>query len=154
MTDKKQKSTDDLNVIVPEKGGVVLVDGAEYRVKRIRLIELASFMRVISTGAGPVLMQAGALFDNEEDMTGQITGLVIVALPNAVEEFIDFLNTVLEPVGEVEDGKIVNPDPTAVLDVVALMVEQEKDDWQALMGKARQMWEITVKPLLPTGSQN
>ena len=152
MTDEKQQ--DDLNVIVPEKGGVVTIDGVNYRVKRIKLIELASFMRVVSTGVGPAMMQAGALFDNEDDVGGQIAGMTIVALPNAVEEFIAFLNTVLVPVDETQDAAIVNPDPEAVLDVVALMVEQEKDDWQALAGKARKMWEATVQPLLPTGSQN
>ena len=149
MTEKKP----DLDAIVPAEG-VVEIEGVKYKVKRLRLLELASLMRVVSVGAGPALAQLQDAFDGDEDMTSQVMAVLVVSLPNAIGEFVEFLNVVLVS----EDGKspegLVNPDLDVLLDVVGIIVEQEKDDLPALVGKAKRLWSLQVKPLLPTGSVN
>lgn len=152
MTEKKKTAEPDLQAIVPENG-IVTIDGVQYRVKRLRLLELAALMRIVTVGAGPALPMLADM-QNEDDFLPQAMGVVIVSLPNAVEQVVEFLQMVLEPVdSDASKDGLVNPDPDAFLDVVSVILDQEKDEFPALVGKARRLWEVQVRPLIPTGSQ-
>jgi hypothetical protein len=151
-TKQKEQQVPDLDAIVPADG-VVEVEGHKYRVRRLRLIELAALFRVITSGLGPAIAQSGVRFDLDD--SEEMLGLVLLAIPNAIDEFRQFLSLVCEPV-DGDMGLVANPDPDAVLTILSVMLEQEKDDWRALLGKAQKVWSLQIQPLLTkgrTGSQ-
>lgn len=148
MTEKKTK-TPDLAAIVPE-GGVVEVDGVRCKIRRMNLLEMASLLRVVTVGAGPAL---SALGDSQEIDSEQLTGLILLSLPNAAPEFVEFVRVMLVPEDEVPDGWFVNPSVDATFDIIAVIIDQEKDDWEALVGKAKRLWETALQPLLDRSSR-
>ena len=154
-TPQKQPKQKDLAEIVPE-AGTVDVAGVPCKVRRINLLELASLLRIVTTGAGPALAALGDSLD-DDDFGPQMMGLILLSLPNAVDEMVSFIRLVVVPIDDddvPDDGTwLVNPDPDSVLDILEVIVEQEKGDWQGLVGKAKRLWTAQIQPLLDQGSR-
>lgn len=135
----------DAEEILPEAGPFTmkLLDGTEIPcvVKRLRAREFLALLRVLTRGFGDGIAQITLAGDDAEEMQGQIMGMMLVAIPEAVDEFVDFVAKVVEP-ADGSDAKrlaksLQNPDVTVLIDVAEFIATQEKDDLAALMGKAR-----------------
>ena len=130
----------DLEVILPV-GGIVVVEGIEARVRRLKSREFLSLIRVVTTGMGPAIGQISLSPDDPEALQGELIGLFLVAVPNAIDEFAEFLMSIVEAVKPSEQGRVVkemvNPDAEVLLDILTVLAEQEKDDLSMLAGKAR-----------------
>lgn len=116
------------------------VGGIEARVNRLRSREFLSLMRVLTRGIGTGAKDLK--FEGDADaMRAQFIGLFIVAVPNAVPEFAQFLLTVVEPIDPSQRGLLAremdNPEIEVMLDVFEIIATQEKDDLSSLVGKAR-----------------
>jgi len=132
MTAKK-----DIDTILPDVA-VIDVEGIPARVNRIRMRELIMATRVIQKGIGGNLQSLNI----STDMTTEdAIGLILVALPDAVDETMELLSTLIKPIDETQHDelakRLANPAPAVVMDAVAAIVEQEWDDWQELVGKGR-----------------
>jgi hypothetical protein len=132
--------TPDLDVILPQ-GGLTTVGGFKVRVRRLKTREFLALMRVITNGLGPGLGGMKLDTDDQEQMKADLVALVVTALPNAAEEFVEFLNVVIEPESTGERAGVAlamqNPDPMEALDLIGVVVEQEIPDLAVLAGKAR-----------------
>lgn len=139
-TQETPKQPDDLDLILPE-GGIVEIDGIKARVKRLKTYEFLGLMRVITNGLGPSLGQHEWDTSDEEQLKADLVAMVITAMPNAAEEFIVFLRSVLEPVDPDQAAALAlamrNPDPIDSIDVIGVLVDQEAPDLSVLAGKAR-----------------
>lgn len=147
--------TNDLGVILPDAGGVIDVEGIPAKVKRLRSREFFALIKVLVRGIGPGISEIKLDTENREQLEADMIALFTLALPNAIEEMSEFLFAVVEPVNAEDQGELnkrmVNPDPEVTMDILGLLVTQERDDLKRLWGKA-QAWLAKVKPTpSPTG---
>lgn len=130
--------TTDFDAILPEPERVE-VEGIPVTVRRLKAKEFFALLRVITSGLGSNIGQL-SLDGDEEEMKGQIVGLLIAAVPNAAEEFVDFLHLVIDPIDSKQTGALNramdNPELETVIDVLTAVAEQEAGDIAALVGKA------------------
>ena len=132
----------DLDVILPEAGPLTIGD-IECRVSRLKSRELLALLRVMTAGLGGSLRDVMPEIDTDDPsaMQTEIMVLLVLAIPNAVEEFLQFLRVVVSPVDEKRTADLLkhldNPDPDVLIEVAAVVVEQEIDDLASLVGKAR-----------------
>ena len=135
----EEKPVDDLLAILPD-GGTIRVGAVEARVNRLKGREFLGLMRVLTKGLGGGLPQLDLKGEGDE-VQAQLVGMFLVAVPNAIAEFIEFLMTIVEPVHESERARLAvemqNPDPDVLLDILGVVAIQEKDDLSTLVGKAR-----------------
>jgi hypothetical protein len=138
----------DVDVIMPQTGATVTIDGIECTVNRLKSREFLALLRVVTTGLGESIAEASRELDldDEQKLGQQLMGLLVVSIPEAVDEFLTFVRVVVTPTKPgattVADlaAALDNPDLEVLLDVAEKVVEQEKDDLSALAGKARAAW--------------
>lgn len=134
----------DLEPIVPTEK-VMDVAGCKCRVKRLKTREFLSLLQVLTSGLGPALGEVKLDFTDGDTVSRDLSALMLLAVPNAIDEFTVFLRNVVEPVNE-QDRAVVatylldNPDVEVLLDIFEAVALQEKDDLAVLGGKAQAMW--------------
>jgi hypothetical protein len=128
----------DLGPIVPDEAPLT-VEGVAARVGRLRSREVFALAKIISAGLGGGIPNLD--FDDEEELKGQVVGLMIVALPNAVEETVAFLMSVVHPVNSKDERKLRsilnNPAPGDLIKIVEVLVDQEAGDLIDLVGNVQ-----------------
>lgn len=132
----------DLAVILPEEGEVE-IDGIRCTVKRLKTIEMLSLVRVLTRGLGQSMQEVRLDFDSEE-VASDLAALMVIAIPEAVDEFVTFLHSVVVPIDSTRHSDLkvalANPPIETLLDVAEVIATQEKDDLKSLVGKAQSMW--------------
>lgn len=134
----------DLEVILPEHGEVQ-VGEYKVRVRRIKSREFFALMRIITKGLGEGLASFRFSFDAEdpEQMQADMLAVLAIAIPEAIEEVAQFLKAITEPVNPSETAAVAaaleNPEVEVTMDILGVMLEQERDDIGPLLGKA-QAW--------------
>jgi hypothetical protein len=146
---------EDLTAILPENEGIVVVDGIRARVKRLKSREFLSLIRVLTIGLGPNVGQFK--FEGDEDeVKGQVLAMFLMAIPEAIDEFGEFLFKIVEPVDKSEAGQLSkamqNPDVDVLLDVLTLVATQEVNDFRSLVGKGKAALMKIQSVYRPTGS--
>ena len=139
MTDKI-----DIETIVPEEA-FVKINGIDCRVKRFRTREFLALTSILTKGLGENASRV-RLSGNDDEVASELIGLVLVSLPNAVPEFIAFLQGIVEPVDKADKGKIAaymgdDPDLDVLIDVFEAFAVQERDEIGQLTGKFRASWD-------------
>jgi hypothetical protein len=141
VIDEPESEPSEFDSILPQGGRVEIAPGLLAEVRRLKSREFLLLMRVITRGLGGGISQVRLTGSDPEEMQQELLTLLMLAVPEAIEEFGDFLLAIVEPVTEAERAKVkqaaMNPDPDKLLDVLGVLVEQEKDDLSALVGKAR-----------------
>jgi hypothetical protein len=121
----------DLDVILPE-GGRVTIGGIECQIARIKFREFMLLMRVITNGLGQSIKQFRLDPSNPDELQENLVAMVVLAVPNALEEFSYFLLSIVRPVADSDRAALglalENPEADEMLDVLGILVEQEKDD--------------------------
>lgn len=140
--DAARAAMDDLATIAPTEGPVTIA-GVPCMVRRVRTRELMLLVRVLTAGFGPGL-SAIDFKGSESDWGPQLAGLMVMAIPEAHDEFLDLLRALVEPENTLDDeartafdAEIRNPDIDTSMDVIATIAAQERDTFPALLGKAK-----------------
>lgn len=136
---------DDIEVILPIPGEVT-INGLACTVRRLKTREFLALLRVVTSGLGPALGEVDIDFTDGESFGRDMSALMLLAIPNAVDEFALFLTQIVEPkdkgrAGEVSAYLADNPDLDVLLDVFEKVAEQEKDDLAVLAGKTQAIWK-------------
>ncbi len=136
----------DLQVIDPKEREIT-VGGVQCHVRRIKTRELMLAVRVVTSG-GSYALQKTDFKDR-----GQIAALLLMAIPEAHEEFLDLLRALITPVaddfGPTHEGYVSfteameNPPIEVSLELVEVLVEQESGTFQALWGKVENLLAMT-----------
>jgi hypothetical protein len=150
-------SLTDLGVILPDLP-TVTIGCIPARVKQLRTRELMLLIRVLTSGAGQSFRH---LTVGAEDFEQQLIALLIMAIPEAGDEFVELLQAIVEPAEPIKDSgiqklwnrELANPDPATTMDVLAALVAQERETFPALLGKA-QLLIGQVQALYRTGKKN
>ena len=140
----------DLEAIVPEPGELE-VEGVPAQVKRLKAFEFLALMRCITRGLGGGLASVRIDTSDSDAMQQDIAALMFAAIPNAIGEFGQFLFAIVEPRDTAtEDQKkalqkvMRDPEIETLMDVLGVMILQEKDDLAVLAGKA-QAWLAKIQ---------
>lgn len=88
----------DVETIAPEPDVVELSSGSVVRVKPIKTRETFALLKIVSRGAGPILAEVAFNREDQDAFASQMIGLIVMAIPEAVEETIEFVQIMCEPV--------------------------------------------------------
>jgi hypothetical protein len=140
-----EESVEDLEPIVPSVENVTIA-GVPCRIRRLKTREFLALVNVLTSGLGASLQEVSIDFTDEESIGSDLSALMLLAIPNAVDEFAMFLRAVVEPKDEKDAAKVAtylidNPDVDDLLLIFEAIVTQEKDDLAVLAGKAQAMWK-------------
>lgn len=95
------KNTDIDNIdAAPEP--LVLTTGLPVLVERLKTRQTMRLLKILTAGAGPALADLRFDGDDTEGMTAQILGTILFAIPDAEEETIDFVQSMVIPAGLID----------------------------------------------------
>ena len=156
----------ELDRLDPEPRTVKLSTGFEVELQRLRTRQFFRLLKVLTHGAGPLVLQSGLDFREDPEQFGQkLISLIILAVPDAENEFIQFLASMTEPAGlakgrkltkqEEEDNRALwdlfntemgNPELDDLVTLIEDIVRQEAPEIQALgkrLAAAMQVFQKT-----------
>lgn len=158
---------DELDRLDPQPEVMSLSCGIEVRLLPLRTRQMFKMMRIITHGAGQRIATSGLNFSDEPDVFLQkLLAVVVFSIPDAEQETIDFLQSMVEPAGLVDklprdlskaerEGNIAlwtdlnkelwNPDPLDTIDLVEAVFRREAADLQALGKKIRRVVELAAR---------
>lgn len=88
----------DVDAVLAEPQQVMLSSGLPINVLRIRTRATMSLLKILTRGAGEALATIRIGGDvSQEEFTGQLLGAVVLSIPEAEDETIEFINRVVEP---------------------------------------------------------
>lgn len=179
MPDSRSSETDRLDPVLEL---VELMDGRKVEIQRLKLRQLFRLLRIITRGGAgylPMLREAMTMSSDEEraDAFGaQLLAIAMIALPEAEDEAIEFIMSVVEPEGissgndkrqrEANEIKrqqlaeyLFNPEPEDAISILEAVVMRERHDLVALgkrLGAAFTMMSKTgqLKEKEPTQSES
>lgn len=146
-----QEVVEDLEVILPQPGEPLVLgqDSAkgEYRVlvNRLRTREFLALMRFLTAGVGPAIAEIDFAQDQAE-LTGELIALLVVGVSAADQEFVGFVQTIVQPVGTSDEEaarvreEMRNPSLDDMLLIAERLATQEAPDLRRLLGKVQSMW--------------
>jgi hypothetical protein len=158
----------ELDRLDPEPTVLKFKTGFQVEVMRLRTRQFFRLLKILTHGAGPALLRLQLDPDNPEAFGQQMLMLIIVAIPDAEQDAIQFLASMARPVGLKGEGKpdsqltkqekednaklwekfneeLNNPDPWDTLDLVQAIIEQESDDIQALGKRLASMMRLASR---------
>ncbi len=103
----------DIDTIAAEPTPLTLVSGLEIKVERLRTRALMSLLKILTRGASEVLTTLRFTDEtSQEEFAGQLIGAVILAIPEAEDETVEFINRMVSPVG-IKEGRLSKSDIVA-----------------------------------------
>lgn len=143
---------DDAEEIFQESSGEPIeIKGHPCRVTRLRTREFFSLMKIFTASgmAGALLESAFDGEDTEEEIAQRMLAALVVAIPNAEPQFIEFVNRIVElPEGlEPEEIKAIrvelqNPETELTMTIIQRVIEQEAGELARLGKAARSWWSV------------
>jgi hypothetical protein len=154
----------ELDRIDPEGSRLKLSFG-EVVVVRLGTRQFFRLLRVLTHGArGGILAGALDFSGNAEEFGTRLMTMLVLSLPDAEQEAIDFLNSIVEPVGIRKGSKLnkadrehndrlwtelqrdlFNPDPLDTLTIIEAVIAQEQEDLSALGNRLGQLMKLAQR---------
>jgi hypothetical protein len=142
----------ELDRLDPQLREVKLESGFAVEVVRLKTRQLFRLLRILTKGAGPALAQLN--FGGDANAFGtQLLGIIMLAIPDAEQETIMFLQSMCRPSGLIDkapaaitkadskhndelfarfNDELFNPELDDLISVLEVIVENEAPDLQAL----------------------
>lgn len=150
MPAKKSAATNEVEALSPDTDTIVLESGFEVKIERLRTRGMFKLLKIVTRGAGPILMQMKLDFEDSEAFVGQLLAVIVMAIPEAEDEAIDFIRFMVTPSefdenakskADIEKNKelfealaneLDDPLPSDTINIISRIVENEAHDIQAL----------------------
>ena len=142
--------TADVDALSPEPDVITLSSGFVVRVERLKTRGMFKLLKIITRGGGPILMNMPLDFNDQEVFVQQLLAVLVMAIPEAEDEALDFLLSVTNPVeldsadrteagrkaNEELLGRLVreleNPEIEDTFSIIEKVIQNEAGDIQAL----------------------
>ena len=148
-------TTSETDRLDPTSELIELVSGSKVAIQRLKLRQLFRLLRIITRGGAgyiPMLREAMMLASEEERAEAfgtQLLAIALIALPEAEDEAVEFIMSVVEPEG-LTPGKdkkqrerndelrrnlseeLFNPEPEDAISILEAVIMREKSDLVAL----------------------
>jgi hypothetical protein len=141
-TPKAKKSAETANVDVEtltsatESDELTLTSGSVVRVHRIRTRETFALLKILTRGVGPILGELSFDRDDPEAFAGQMISLVVLAIPDAEDETIEFLQRMVSPVNPADNDRVTeelsNPELEDTIAIIEKVIRNESSHMLAL----------------------
>jgi len=150
---------------------LVLLDGTKVYVQRLRTRQLFKLLKILTVGAADMLSNLSFSSETtEEDFAAQMVALIAVSIPEAEDEAIEFVRSMLLPEGIIERPRtrderdqneekmtalafaLENPELEDLFDIFNRIVRNEAPTIQSLGKKIRVMFQKNVAPVAQTNS--
>lgn len=157
----------ELDRLDPEPVTVKLSTGYEVGLQRLKTRQFFRLLKVLTRGLGPAMVQSGLDFSADREAFGQrLLAMTLMAVPEAEQQFIEFLQSMCKPVGyhepegrradkkEAEENSAMltemveelnNPELEDLLDLAEAIVRQEAPEIQALGKRVASLLELARK---------
>ncbi len=161
----------EIDALDPANNVLTLSTGTRVEVKPLRTREFFKFLRIITRGARPAMVDL-SLFNLGEDVdisefTGKLLGTMLLSIPEAEDEAVDFINAMVQPVGLIERPRglklskldnernmelwtrvytdLDNPELDDTVSIIETVVKAEAADIQALGKRLVAMFKMAQK---------
>ena len=142
--------SNDVEALSPSPDTVTLESGLVVRVERLRTRGMFKLLKVVTRGGGPILMQMPLDFNDTEAFVQQFLAVVMMAVPEAEDEAIDFIRSMVTPAEFDENAKtkaaqqknkelieelvheLEDPEIGDTLEIIMKIVQNEASDIAAL----------------------
>jgi hypothetical protein len=111
MTTKKTAIvSEDVDALSPEPDVITLSSGFEVRIEPLKTRGMFKLLKIVTRGGGPILMQMPLNFNDTEVFVGQLLGVIVMAIPEAEDEALEFIRFMTTPVGVDENARSKSPE--------------------------------------------
>jgi len=141
----------------PQPIQMKLASGTEFEIQPLKLRQFLRLLRIVTRGAAEILDQAQLDFDDPEAFVQTFLGMVLFSLPEAENETIDFIQSMVTPknltgnpdkdvilLGSLRE-ELENPELEDTVTIVQVIVEREAEDLRALGKRLGQMLQTAEK---------
>jgi hypothetical protein len=158
----------ELDRIDPDPVTVELSTGYEVGIQRLKTRQFFRLLKVLTRGVGPAMVQSGLDFGQDQEAFGKnLLAMTLMAIPEAEQQFIEFLQSMCTPIGlhearggarldkkQAEDNQAAitemveelnNPELGDLMDLAEAIVRQEAPEIQALGKRAASLLELAKK---------
>lgn len=143
-------SNNDVDALTPKSDLVTLESGFVVRVERLKTRGMFKLLKVVTRGGGPILMQMPLDFEDTENFMKQFLAVIMMAVPEAEDEAIEFIQSMVVPADYDPKAKskeaqkkneealqrlydeFVDPEIGDTLDIITNIVQNEAADIAAL----------------------
>lgn len=141
----------DVDSIAAEPVPITLSSGERVHIERLKTRQLFKLLKVLTRGAGEALSSLDISTDMDaEEFTGQLLAAVVISIPEAEDEAIEFIQSMVSPVGLIipprskDDKKknddlydaiassLYNPELEDTINIIEQVVVNEASEIQAL----------------------
>lgn len=135
---------DELERLDPAPLKLALESGTAFDLEPLKLRQFLRLLRIVTRGAADVLDQAELDFNDPQAFMQTFLGMVLFSIPEAEEETVDFIKSVVRPSNLTGDAKkdlalvqslsaeLDNPELEDTITIVQALVEREAEDLRAL----------------------
>lgn len=142
--------SNDVDALSPSPDSLTLESGLVVHVERLRTRGMFKLLKIVTRGAGPIIMQMPLDFDDSEAFVSQLLTVVVMAIPEAEDEAIDFIRFMVTPEEYKKDAKskadieknkqlferlaeeLDDPSPSDTINIISAIIQNEANDIQAL----------------------
>ena len=134
-----------------------LLSGTEFALEPLKFRQFLRLLRIVTRGAAGILDSQELDFEDQNAFAQQFLGMVLFAIPEAEEEAIEFIKSMVslkDPTGDpkkdlvrMEDlyAELDNPELEDVVTVVQCVIETEAEDLRALGKRLSKMFETAQR---------
>lgn len=171
----------ELEALNPVPETVTLSTGTVVQFEALKARQFFKLLRIVTHSATGMLGQIDGLFNGDgADAAGRFAAMLLMSIPDSIEETIEFLFSMVKPAGLVDRPKLdktqqsynqqlwdalvrdlSNPELEDLIDLVEAIFKREADDLaalgkklQKLLGLAKKTGQITSQDSLPSQDQN
>jgi hypothetical protein len=120
------ETSNDVEALSPSPDTLTLESGLVVRVEHLRTRGMLKLLKIVTRGGGPILMQMPLDFNDPEAFVQQFLAVVMMAIPEAEDETIDFLRAMITPADVVENPK-TKADRQKNEDLIKRLVDETED---------------------------
>ncbi len=155
----------ELDRLDPELPVVKLESGFPVEVVRLKTRQMFRLLRILTRGAGPAIAQLDFSGDSAE-FAQKLMGILLVAIPDAEQETVGFLQAMCKPAGLVEkkaqhmtkaendqnqslwerfNDELFNPEIEDTISLLEVIIASEAPEMQALGKRLASLWKVAQK---------
>lgn len=154
---KPMPARDEAERLDPQPTPSVLSSGTEIDIEPLKLRQFLRLLRIVTRGASDMLENANLDFEDPQAFLQTFLGLVIFSIPEAENESVDFIQSMVLPKGLTGDPKkdipkiealraeLDNPELEDVITIFELIVQRESEDLRALGKRLGGMLKIAER---------
>lgn len=135
---------------------LVLANGARVELQPLKLRQFLRLLRILTRGAAANMDAIDLDMEDSEKFIAGLLSLLLFAIPEAEDETVDFLQSIVTPAGLTGDAaaddllwtttfeNLVNPSLDDTLSILQRLVEVEGEDIRGLGKRVRKMFTVAM----------